>query len=200
MRTKSSGKKDGPVLESLTHRLAQCPREFLYKPKIGKNGRIRVDAVVSDLFRAMAGTFPDPKQCAIFRQTDGKSKNWLRLVLLSCWLLHDGWFLERPEMAPAALEFLRKQLQRLSEVSGAESFVWEPERREELARYCLSRLGLLPGGETDKQAADRLDALDSVERVRVMIEAKKAEEHARKVREAMEERKAREAAAKVMRE
>ncbi len=200
MKTKSRNQNSGSVLESLTHRLAQCPREFLYEPKAGKTGRIRVDAVVSDLCYAMAGKFPDPAQCDEFLQSGEKAKNWSSLVLVSCWLLYDGWFLERPEFAPAALEFLRKRLQRLSKVCAAESFVSDPERREELARYCLSCLGLRPEGETENQAVDRLDALDSVERVRVMLEAKKAEEHARKIREAMEQRKAREAAAKVMRE
>ena len=200
MRKKVERKPAGPVLESLTHRLTQCPREFLYEPKTGKSGRVRVDAVVSDLFRDMAGKFPKAGQCDMFSGGGEKDKNWLSLVLIACWLVNDKWFLEKPELAAAVLDFLQNKLQRLSNVCIAQTFVSEPERREELARYLLSCLGLRPEGESGKQAEDRLASLDSVERIRVMLEAKRAEEHARKVREAMKQRKAREAAAKVMRE
>jgi hypothetical protein len=46
------------------------------------------------------------------------------------------------------------------------------------------------------QAADRLNALDSLERDRVIRETRAAEERAQKVREAMAKKKAEEAAAR----
>lgn len=110
------------------------------------------------------------------------------------------WFLRRPELADPVLGLLGLKLKKLSEVAKAEQCVMEPDRREELARFCLKELGLFPQGETPAQAADRFNALDSVERVKVIREIQQAEARARKVREAMKKKKAKEAAAKVMRE
>jgi len=191
---------NGPVLEALTHRLSQCPREFLYEPRIGKKGQIHVAALVSDLIMDMTSKMPTPEHYRTFKGASKKDANWLSLVMVTCWLLHDHWFLERQELAGPVLKLLSMNLQKLAAVIQAEQCVLEPDRREELVRFCLDALGICPEGESATQAADRLKALDSVERVRVMREAKRAEEHARKVREAMKKRKAKEAASKVMRE
>src|SRR5207245_10969685 len=41
--------EDGPPLEALTHRLAECPADFLAEPRAGDAGMVRVAAVVADL-------------------------------------------------------------------------------------------------------------------------------------------------------
>jgi hypothetical protein len=82
----------------------------------------------------------------------------------------------------------------------ARDLVTDPDRREELARRCLRALGLLPGGETAAQAADRLGTLDSVERARVIAATRDAELRAAEVRKAMQAQAAAEAAAKASRE
>jgi hypothetical protein len=143
---------------------------------------------------------PDREALGVFEDAKIKDGNWLNTVLVACWLLSDAWFKGKTELAAPALTLLRNGLGSLAGVVRADALVLEPDRREELARLCLRALGLRPPGETQKAADDRLNALDSVERHRVMMEAKKAEEHARKVREAMAKKKAREAEAKVMRE
>lgn len=191
---------DGPSVESLIHRLARCPREFLDAPKIGKAGKINTAAVVSDLMNDIFGKPPDRQALNAFIQVNPKDANWLNTVLATCWLLSDVWFQEKTELAASALSLLQNELNALAGVVQADALVLEPDRREELARLCLRALGLRPPGETQKTADDRLNALDSVERHRVMMEAKKAEEHAQKVREALAKKKAREAVAKVMRE
>lgn len=191
---------EGPSIESLTHRLARCPREFLFAPRIGKTGKIHAAAVVADLMDDVFGKPADRAALTPFEEAKVKDANWLNTVLATCWLLSDGWFQGKAELAESAMTLLSTALRPLANVVKADGLVLEPDRREELARLCMKSLGLLPPGETVKTAVDRLDALDSVERHRVMVEAKKAEEHARKVREAMEKKKAREAAAKVMRE
>ncbi len=45
--------REGPPLEALTRRLAECPSEFLALPRVGETGLIHVDAVVSDLLREL---------------------------------------------------------------------------------------------------------------------------------------------------
>ncbi len=200
MKNKSRAKTEGPLLEALTHRLSQCPREFLYAPRVGNGGQVHVAAVVSDLIIDMSSHIRAAEHYRVFRGATKGEVDWLRMVLVTCWLLHDKWFLRRPELADPVLGLLGLKLKRLSEVVKAEQCVMEPDRREELARFCLKELGLFPLGETPAQAADRLNALDSVERVRVIRETQRAEAHARKVRAAMKKKKAQEAAAKVMRE
>jgi hypothetical protein len=64
----------------------------------------------------------------------------------------------------------------------------------------LRALDLRPAGESVVQAQDRLTTLDSVERVRVIKEARAAEERARKIREEMARKAAEEAAAAYGRE
>ncbi|MFC1857594.1 hypothetical protein ACFL9U_06135 [Thermodesulfobacteriota bacterium] len=197
---KKNDKSEGPLLEALTHRLSQCPREFLEAPRIRNKGRIHVDAVVSDLITDMTSQIQSAGTFKNFKGSKSADAEWLNIVLVACWLLHDDWFLKRPDLAAPMIPLLRTKLTNLSKVITAEQCVLEPDRREELVRLCLDELGLYPRGETPVQAEDRLKALDSIERDRVMRETRRAEEHARKVREAMRKRQAREAAAKVTRE
>lgn len=191
---------DAPTVAHLTHRLSRCPREFLRAPRIGDGGAIHVAAVVWDLLSAMAGGPADPALVREFETDDPDEAGRFTLILVASWLLHDPWFCGKGGFVEPAAALLREGLRPLGGLVPAERFVLEPDRREELARRCLDGLGLIPPGETPEAAADRLASLDSVERHRVMEEARKAEEHAKKVREALAKKKAREAAAKVMRE
>jgi hypothetical protein len=196
--------KEGPPLELLTRRLAECPPDFLADPRIGKAGVVPVAAVASDVIRDLGGRPLDAQQAQVFAPTDTKkSRNYLSVVLIGCWLLHDEWFRRQghAKRADLAYRFLTKGLAELSESTTARKLVADPDRREELVRLCLKELGLRPAGETIVQAQDRLATLNTAERQRVIRAARKAEERARAVREAMAAAKAAaEADAKTMRE
>jgi hypothetical protein len=190
----------GPVIEALTRRLAECPRDFLEEPVLGGRGKIFVDAVVSDLVMDLGGSPLSRQGAENFKSGDKKQRNRLRLVLVAAWLLHDDAFREAGVYAKPAYEFLRSGLKELAGVVSADLFVTDPDRREELARLCLEALDLLPGGETKAQAADRLKTLGSVERQKVIEETRAAEKRARELRAAMEKKRAEEAAAKATHE
>lgn len=193
--------EEGPLLEALTRRLAECPPEFLDEPRIGSGGTIHVAAVVADLVRDLGGAALTAKQAAVYQATDRKKhRNRLQMVLIAAWLLHDDWFVAKRRFASRALTFVAEGLLELSTLIPAGQLVTDADRREELARLALAALGLRPAGETVPQAQDRLATLSSVERQRVIREATAAEERARKVREAMAKKAAEEAAAKYMRE
>ena len=152
-------KTEGPLLESLTHRLQECPAAFLEEPMIGDSDGVVVAAVVADLVRSLKGDpLLRPKTNA-FVSKKAKERNRLRLVLVASWLLHDPWFRAK-ELGETALRFLGKDLRTLATLVDAEQFVADPDRREELARYALSRLGFRPKGETEAQARDHLSTLD----------------------------------------
>ena len=193
--------KEGPLLEALTRRLAECPADFLAEPRIGKAGVVHVEAVVADLLRELGSGPLTPDQAAVFQSTSAKrDRNRLRLILVACWLLHDPWFRERKQFAAQAYPLLSAGLQELAAAVPASSCVSDPDRREEMARVCLRELGLRPAGEGLAQAQDRLAALNTAERQRVIRAARAAEERARQVREAMAREAAREAQMKAMRE
>ena len=82
----------------------------------------------------------------------------LELLAIVCWMLHDDWFLDRPDTAPGMWKlFGSDALKRLVELVKPAAFVDDADRREELARLCLKHLSLIPKGETAAGAADRLD-------------------------------------------
>lgn len=176
---------EGPQLEVLTRRLAECPAEFLAEPLPGKGGSVDVAAVVSDLLQDLGGNALGAQEAAGFGGKDRKERNRLRTVLVAAWLLHDAWFRSRRQFAAAAGRFLADGVRDLAALVPAEKLVSDPDRREELARLCLRALGLRPAGETVAQAQDRLTTLSSAERQRVIREARAAEERARAIREAM---------------
>ena len=187
----------GPMLETLTRRLAECPTDFLAEPHLDKTGIVHVDAVVADLIHDLGGEPMTMDLAAPFRSD---SRNWLRTVLVACWLLGDPWFRQHPRFAARVYTLLANGLQEVSEVVQAPDFIADPDRREEFVRLCLDALGLRPAGESLAQAQDRLATLSSVERQRVIRAARDAEQRAQAIRDAMAKQAAEEAAAKYTRE
>lgn len=191
-------KEEGPLLEALTRRLAECPADFLAEPRDSSGkGAVYVAAVVYDLIRDLGGAPLTREQLAAFEFKNRKSKedrNLKRVVLVASWLLHDSWFLYRGQFAARAYNFLTEGLKDLANLAQADALVSDPDRREELARLCLKALNLRPAGESEAQAEDRLATLDSVERSRVVREARAAEARARQIREELARKAAEEAA------
>jgi hypothetical protein len=190
--------REGPDLAALVHRLAECPPDFLEEPRIGDAGIVDVAAVVWDLMFDLIGTAVafDP---APFVARGPEDRARLRIVLVASWLFHDAWFRGK-ELGQPILIVLANSFTELAALVPADKLVRDDDRREELARLCLARLGLTPKGETPAHAADRLAMLDSVERYRVVLLTQEAEARAKHVREALKKKAAEEAAAKVSRE
>ena len=195
---------EGPLLETLTRRLAECPAEFLLEPRIGHSGQVSVAAVVADLLHDLGGPALTTAQASVFQPRNaleaGGQRNWLALVLVAAWLLHDPWFQQAQRFGPPAAELLIKGLREMAELTQAPKFVADPDRREELARVCLGQLELRPAGESAAQAADRLSTVSTSGRQRVLAAARQAEERSRAIREAMAKKAAEEAAAQYSRE
>lgn len=186
--------EEGPLLETLTRRLSECPQEFLETPRTASgSGRVETAAVVSDLLRDLGGETLTLKHAAAFGYAAEAERARLQLVLIACWLLHDGWFISR-NAHQGVLKLLTEGLTDLTSLVAPEKFITDADRREELVRVCLKALGLRPSGESMAQAQDRLSTLNTVERARVIREAQAAEERARAIREEMARKAAEEAA------
>jgi len=193
-------KREGPRIEILLRRLAEIPHWFRRESLSGEGLPREIDpiAIVRDLLSDLGCENPRllyPEPITPPKTTAATSAEQTRLTLILAWLLHDGWFRERRgEFVEKAIDIFQTTPARFSGVVKPDRFIDDPERREELARLCLDILGLRPAGETDEQASDRLASLDSVERGKVIREARAAEKRAREVREAMARKAAQEAA------
>jgi hypothetical protein len=190
--------REGPALQALTHRLGEIPEEFLAEPRMGKHGSVRVAAVAGDLCRRLGLALPR----SALLEIEGKkaSRNALAVTLLLCWLLDDEWFSRQTPDARTLLGLLEMGARELAAHTPSHKFVSDSERREEIARFALARLGLRPAGETRAQAEDRLTSLSAAERSRVVKAARQAEARARAVREALARKAAEESADKWTRE
>ncbi len=196
--------KEGPSLEILLRRLVETPPDFLDEPHVdsteGAVGRVRVEAVVSDFLKSHRVT-TGVSDLEVFRGKDVKTdRNRLALTLISVWLLAHEWFLAQKLTGKALIDVLREAPGELAQVNASTAFVRDPDRREELVRVLLSRLGFRPQGETPSQATDRLSAISGTERKRLLEAARLADKRAREIREALAKKAADEAADKYTRE
>jgi hypothetical protein len=203
-------------------RLAATPEDFLAEPRIGQRGRVQTVAVVGDLLRLLDASV-SPEELAPFATgylsslavselpehaekeppafaEARRERNRMAITLILCWLLSDEEIGRLKPDAAVVLALLRECAGQLAGLQASRKFVTDPDRREELARLALARLGYRPAGETLAQAQDRLTTLNSTERARVVQAARAAEERARKIREALVKKAAQESADKWTRE
>ncbi|MES1175649.1 MAG: hypothetical protein ABUL62_15115 [Myxococcales bacterium] len=181
-------------------RIAETPPEFLEEPRFGEQGSVAVSAVVGDLCRWYGIEVPATTLDAFAAGTPKADRNRLRVSLVLCWLVGEPWFREANLAQTPLLPLLLQGARELAENVAADKLVRDPERREELARFTLARLGFRPLGESRPQAEDRLSSLSAAERARVLRASREAEERARAVREALVRKAAEESADKYTRE
>lgn len=197
--------KIGPELDDLTHWLTECPSDFYQLPidsdsaasatKPGTNViSINVAAIASDHLRDH--NMPLVELRKVGATIARMSVSQQRLIAIAVWLLRAPWLMKQTQLAAKIGTLLTEGLAELSRTINPASTVTDPDRREELARLCLKQLGYRPAGETIEQARDRLNTLDSVERVRVVSQTREAESRARAIRQAMATKRAQEAAAR----
>lgn len=189
--------REGPELERLLQRLANTPADFLSEPKKGRKGWVDVTAVAADLCRDLG---MEPTAQGLSQLARGATRNSLATSLLLCWLFADDWFRHNGADAQLVLTALGEGARDLAQQTASKKFVEDVERREELARFSLARLGLRPRGESKAQAEDRLTSLSAAERSRVLKAAREAEARSRAVREALARKAAEESADKWSRE
>jgi hypothetical protein len=190
--------EEGPPLELLLRRLAETPPDFLGDPLAAKGG-VHTLAVVHDLLRLHGATAIDARLVGLGGVAAAEDPNRLRLIQVLAWLLADDWFVSRGDPVKA-LGAMAEAAAELAALVPAAAVVNEPERREELARLVLARLSLRPAGEAEAFARDRLTAMSTAERTRVLAASRAAEERARSIREQLARKAAQEAADKWNRE
>ena len=190
----------GPVLESLTRRLAETPPDFLAEPVVGASGVVMVPALVNDLARMHGARLPAASLTRFTGTAPHVDRNRLGLVTIAAWLLADEWFLAQ-RLGPVLLGgVLADAMAELAVETPAHRFVDDPDRREELARVILAFLDFRPDGETVAQATDRLVAVSATARRRLLAASRASEQRAREIRDALAKKAAEESADKWTRE
>lgn len=190
----------GPSLEPLLRRLMETPPDFLDPPRRGRDGRVHVAAVVNDVLASYDCVAPMPLLATLSGELAAVPANQLTLAAVLAWLLSDEIWRGQPLDRIAMLALFSDVVPALAAEANATRYVFEPERREELVRTAIARLGLRPDGETANQAADRLASVSGVERRRLLDASRAADARARAVREALARKAAEESADKWTRE
>ncbi len=176
-----------PRLETLLHRLSECPPEFYAD-------EANCVALACDYLRDFN---LDADLSALRDKLHELSHQQTRLINVLIWLVSDDWFRSRPELERKLEKLLaHPRIVKLGSLLQANNLVQDPDRREELVRLAIDILGMRPAGESDAQATDRLNTLDTHERQRVLRATLAAEKRAREVREAMAKAKAMESASR----
>jgi hypothetical protein len=139
-------------------------------------------------------------EAALHNDRQGRAAGF---ALLFAWLLADPWF-HRFAGKRVSQKRVWSTFTTLAVAHAAESSAvqWhgDPKRREEIVRSMLATLELIPEGETEAQADDRLTRVSSAQRKRLLAAAREAEARAEVVREALAAKAAQEAADKYTRE
>ena len=193
----------GPHLETLTHRLADTPVEFLAEPRIAgvANAQaVAVAALVNDILLLHGARAPATSLQGFIGAQVKADRNRLALAMILCWLLADDWFIGQRLPQHDLLQVLGEAARELAAATPAHQFTQDPERREELARFVLARLGFRPRDESVAQSTDRLSAISGTERRRLLEASRLAEQRAREIREALAKKAAEESADKWSRE
>lgn len=190
----------GPSLDALLRRLLDTPPDFLDPPHHDGGGQVHVAAVVNDVLDGH-GVAPTPALLSTLGgDLRGVPAQQLTLSAVAAWLLADPLWQRWPLPPEALLALFADAVPALAAEAPASRYVLEPERREELVRTTVARLGLQPDGETAAQAADRLASVSGVERRRLLQASRAAEARARAIREALARKAAEESADKWTRE
>ena len=193
----------GPNLHSLLHRLAETPTDFVVgpvAPDAVKPAPEVTAALVNDFLTRLGRRLDATTLKRFCTDSASGTDNRLALVRVVIWLLADEGFRQTPLTPEAVLQLLDASIDELAKEAKAAKYVNDPDRREELARLTLARLGRRPQGETEAQATDRLSAISSSERRRLVAASRETERRARAIREALVRKQAEESADKWSRE
>jgi hypothetical protein len=187
--------KEQKELYVLLHHLKNCPADFLTFNHAAGSKPI-TEALVYDLFRTVSGdvtvshkSLPDAgKLLWKLGENDHRS------IHVGIWFFHQPLFTKDPSLAKGIRTFLFERLPELCQYVKCEEWLENEDRAEEFIREALRCCNIFIDGETAEEAQDRLDALSTIKRQKVLEETNGSLLRMKAIRQAMAEQKAREAA------
>lgn len=177
----------------LSH-LKNCPEVFFEKSQFHQ-GSIHTEALIADCFRLVSGNLLlDSSAIPDRDEVSRLGERSLTAIHISCWFFSHRAFSRQPRLLAGIRNFMFHRLTELASYVDARQWVEDEDRNEEFVRVALDCCELVPDGESEIEAADRLDALSTVKRQAVLKESSEAFERMMEIRRKMAEQKAREAA------
>lgn len=180
---------------NLTYHLKRCPETLLQRFGINPGEVLPTEIFVKDIYRKIQGDFNVadselPSLPSIWEVEE----NHLFSIQIGCWLFSYPYFNQNPTLLPKIHEFLYYDLAEVCEYVKYRDWINDDDRTEEFVRLALKRCDILPSGETAESASNKLEALDTIRRQKVLNETNQSLERIKEIRRAMAEKKAREAA------
>ncbi|MFZ6008784.1 MAG: hypothetical protein ACOYXT_00435, partial [Bacteroidota bacterium] len=115
-------------------------------------------------------------------------------IQIGIWFFHHPLFVNNRKLPDPIKEFLLIRLPVLSKYVDHKQWLDDEDRTEEFIREALQSCKILIDDETPAEAHDRLEALSTLKRQKVITETNESLERMKKIRQKMAEQKAREAA------
>ncbi|MCP2044431.1 hypothetical protein [Pontibacter sp. HSC-36F09] len=179
---------------TLFYHLKSCPEYFFHCPPLNRGVVPHTEVLLKDMYRKVHGDF-SVQDAALPTLVNlwQYDENQLISMQVGCWLFHHPFFAGKPSWVTGIDFFLNDDLQALSPFVQAREWVEDEDRAEEFIRLALRKCGVIPAGETALEAADRLEALDTLKRQAVLRGSQASYDRIREIRRKMAEQKAREA-------
>ncbi|PVY42361.1 hypothetical protein [Pontibacter virosus] len=180
---------------TLFYHLKSCPEYFFKCPPLNRGAVPHTEVLLKDMYRKVHGDF-SVQDAALPTLVNlwQYDENHLIAMQVGCWFFHHPFFAGKPDWVLGIDDFLNDELQSLSPYVQAREWVEEEDRVEEFIRLALRRCKVIPAGESALEAADRLEALDTLKRQDVLRGSQASYDRIREIRRKMAEQKAREAA------
>ncbi|OXA75690.1 hypothetical protein SAMN05444397_11537 [Flavobacterium aquidurense] len=180
------------VFELVTH-LRKCPEAYLQSSDFFSTEGVNSIALVQDTYRLVTNDFLR-NDFNISSNLGTIDDNHWRAIHISTWLLSNPDFINNPVIEDKLYSFWFIELHKASAYVKCNEWINDDERAEEMVRLLLYCCEIIPFGENQDEAADKLSSLSSVERHKVLKQSYEAHERIMKIKREMEEQKAREAA------
>ncbi|WMJ74383.1 hypothetical protein RCC89_14590 [Cytophagaceae bacterium ABcell3] len=182
-------------ISDLIHHLKKCPEVFFYNQETHPEEDLQTSVLLLDIFRRVYGDFSvDDSELPSVTADLEDDVNHLTSMQLACWFFSFDFFKGQPHLVPKIHQFLFEDLKQVCAYVKSREWVEDEDRAEEFIRLALARCEITPSGESTIEAADRLEALDTVKRQAVLKETNESMERIREIRRQMAEKKARESA------
>lgn len=181
-------------IPALLFYLKNCPDDFL-RSSVIHGGAINTHALLKDTYRKIFGDVAVSDDNIPFMQPDDRlNNNHLLSIHIGCWFFSQSSFVNDKSILWGIEAFLFGDLSEVERYVDYLDWIRDEDRAEEFIRLALKSCSLLPKGETEEEAADRLDALSTLKRRVVLQESNAAMQRIKELRQKMAEAKAREAA------
>ena len=185
-------------LYSLLFHLRNCPPLFCRTPVYFDVDGIQTYALLADCFRLVSDDYLLDNSALPTESDLNKLGQPAQIgIQVACWLFSHKYF-NRPQQKQQIWDgmktFMFNRLPELSIYVKVEEWIENEDRNEEFVRLAIDCCGLRPDGESENEATDRLDALNTIKRFKVLENSTGAFDRMMEIRRTMAENKAREAA------